>query len=419
MGWFQRMFGTSDAARLERAQHFLARQRYNDARLELEGVEGAEAEALRKQALAVLVAWNIEEAQARTRAGDPEGAQEHLDLARQFGATDEDMRSVRRLAREVREEKRREAEEKAAAEAENIHIPGDDPLWRLPPDHPRLRYAILVESYPDALRGRLIALGEDFAAAAILLEDGHAQAAVGALTPFAQAEPVARYERARAAVAAGQLPVAASDLLVFGKEVGHQRIGATHTAVMLASTLAQLGRAREALDIIVAEQQRAPELELEAVRVGLLEAVGELEQAESAASRLIQQAPRQMGLYRQLARIRERQGERVGAAEVLEWGLNTCCSSPGKCGNQPLDIQAVRSLARLYLEDRVNPERTTELLDKLARHVSEPGWEDHYIAALAARNQSDPRAPELARRLVDGLSPQDPRHAIVTAAFGA
>ena len=40
MGWFARMFSSSESARIERAQLFLERKRYNDARLELEGIEG-------------------------------------------------------------------------------------------------------------------------------------------------------------------------------------------------------------------------------------------------------------------------------------------------------------------------------------------------------------------------------------------
>lgn len=421
MGWLSRVFGRSDAARIERARHFMARQRYNDARLELSGVAGAEAEGLRTEALAVLAKWNLDEAKARFRSGDTAGAQEHITLAKEFGAEDADVRAARRVGREVRAEQRRQKAAEQAAEQARMQedMGGDDPLWRLPPDHPRLRYAVLVESYPDALRGRLINLGGGFATAVMKLEEGDPAAAWKAISAFVDQDPVARYERARAAIAGGQLPAAASDLQSFGNEVGHQRIGNNHTASMLANILGQLRRADEALPMIEHEIARAPEeLELQAVRVGLLEATDALEEAEAAASALLQKAPRQMGLYRQLARIRTRRGERVAAAQVLEWGLDTCCGSPGKCGNQPLDVNAVRALAQLYLEDRVQPERTAELLEQLGRHVKEPGWEDAYLAALAARNNNDPRATQLAARLTDGLDPRDPRRALVTQAFG-
>jgi tetratricopeptide (TPR) repeat protein len=417
MGWFARMFSSSDEARIERAQRFLARKEYNEVRLELDGVAGPIAAGLRDQALNVLVQWNLEEARARFSAGDVEGAKEHMALAKEFGAAPEDLQGVRRLARELRAAAAQAAE--AAAQQADLHAPvGDDPIWRLPPDHPRLRYAVLVESYPEALRQRLVDLGEVFAAAVMQLEEGRPREAFEGISPFVAQDPVARFERARAALAGGQLPMAASDLQSFGTDVGHQRIGTIHTAAMLAGVLAQLGRAGEALEMLEAELARGADLELSANRASLLEVLGRLEEAESATAKILKSAPRQMGLYRQLARIREKRGERVAAAETLEWGLNTCCSSPGQCGNQPLDIAAVRTLARLYLEDRARPERVGELMEKLARHVEEPGWEDRYVAALHARNDGNPQAPAMAERLLDGLPATDPRRAIVGAAFG-
>jgi tetratricopeptide (TPR) repeat protein len=422
MGWFQRVFGRTDAARLERAQHFMARARYNDVRLELDGVALPEAVALREEALRVLAQWNLEEAEARFRSGDTVGAKDHIALAKTFGATPEQLRNTRRIGRQLRAEQQKADETEAAkvAEAAIEDMGGDDPLWRLSPDHPRLRYAILVEGYPEALRGRLVNLGGDFAAAVMMLEEGQAAAAWTAMEPFVKQDPVACYERARAALMAGQLPVAAQDLKTFGEMLGHQRIGKNHTASMLANVLGRIGHAGEALAIIEHEIARAPkELELLAVRIGLLEATGKLDDAESAASALIQKAPRQMGLYRQLARIRERRGERAAAAQVLEWGLDTCCGSPGKCGNQPLDVQAVRALARLYLEDRIAPERTSELLQQLGKHVQQPSWDDGYLAALSARNNLDPRASDMARRLIEGLPSADPRRNVVVQAFDA
>ena len=418
MSWFSRMFSTSDTARLERAQRFLERQRYNDVRMELDGVAGSQAGGLRDQALKALVQMNLEEARARFNSGDVEGAKEHVELAREFGATDTDVQAIRRLARELRQRQKVIAEKKAA-EASRIEPMGDDPIWRLPPDHPRLRYAVLVESYPEALRQRLVDLGEAFAAAVMLLEEGRPQEAFEGISPFIGEDPVARYERARAALASNNLPPAASDLATFGAEIGHQRIGTTHTASMLAGVLARLGRASEALVMLERELEKGEELELSANRASLLEMLGQLDQAEDVTAVLLKKAPRQMGLYRQLARIREKRGDRVAAAETLEWGLNTCCSSPGKCGNQPLDIAAVRALTRLYLEDRARPDRTGELMDKLARHVEQPNWEDQYIAALSARNEGSPKARQMADRLLQELPPADPRRGLIDANFGS
>ncbi len=423
MGWFGRLFGGGPAARVERARRLVAKGRYNDARIELEGVEGSEAEAVRAEALAALVELNLEEARARLNAGDRGGAAEHIELARAFGATEEQLRSVRRYGREVREAASRA---KAAAEAERDApaVEGDDPLWSLPPDDPRVRFALLVETWPEALRARLLALGEAYAAAVMRLEDGDPAGARQALTAFVEAEPAVRFDRARAALALGQFPAAASDLRAFGDQVGHQRIGNTHTAVLLGQVLARLGRGAEALDILDAELAR-PEmagddpdrLALQATRVGLLEAVGRLEEAEREAARLLPKAPRDLGLYRMLGRLRVALGDRLGAMQALETGLTTCCSSPGKCGNQPFDVEAGRLLARLYLEDRLDPRRAEELLDELSRAVPTPEWEDLYLAALVARNRGDPETPRLVERLAAELSEGDPRRERLAEAF--
>ena len=160
MGWLQRMFGRTEEARLERGRHFMARERYNDVRLELDGFH-FQRQWHREAAMTKLVEMNLAEAEARFRSGDEDGAKEHINLARTFGATREQLRSARRMGREIRAEQRAAASraqaEKVAARQEEMG--GDDPLWRLPPDHPRLRYAVLVESYPESLRGRLVQAG--------------------------------------------------------------------------------------------------------------------------------------------------------------------------------------------------------------------------------------------------------------------
>ncbi|MDP6947395.1 MAG: hypothetical protein QF464_24820, partial [Myxococcota bacterium] len=93
--------------------------------------------------------------------------------------------------------------------------------------------------------------------------------------------------------------------------------------------------------------------------------------------------------------------------------------SPGKCGNQPLDVAAVRQLARMYLEDRIEPKRTEELLADLRRHVKKPGWEDAYISALLARNEGRPQLTELVGRLRAAVPEEDARHEWLDTAFGA
>ena len=218
-------------------------------------------------------------------------------------------------------------------------------------------------------------------------------------------------------------PAAASDLLSFGDQVGHQHIGNTHTAVLMAQVLAGMDRAEEALDPI--EQSRkaastpADIHALDGTRAQLLTMLDRLEGADVLATHLVRAAPRDMGVVRLLAQIREGLGERTQAMGILEDGLNRCCSSPGKCGNQPLDIVAVRHLTRMYLEDRIEPKRTEELLGDLRVHVKKPGWDDAYISALLARNEGQPQLGEMVSRLRARTPEEDPRSEWLDQAFGA
>lgn len=418
MGWFAQLFGTDPEAKVTRARGFLETGSFNDARWELEGVDHPEAAALREQARQGLVALNLDEAAARYRAGDFGGAQEHLGLAGDFGATSSQLREVRRVGREERA--RRKAEAEAKAQAELLVPEGDDPLWSLPPDDPRIRYAVLLEAWPDDLRERLAALGPDFAKAVMLIEEGRGADAARQLDPFVHQDPVARWERSRAHLQAGSLAPAASDLATFGDKVGHRRIGQQHTATVHAQVLARMRRTEDALRLI--EQCIADgdtDLALQGMRVSLLEAMGKLVQAESSAEVLLRKAPKDQGLYRMLARIRLGLDKRMGATAALEGGLAKTCSNPGKCGNQPFDVHAARMLAALYLEDRREPARVKELLADLGRYVQEPVWEDQYIAALQARNQGIPGVDRLAKLLKDALPEGDLRRQQVHQSFAA
>ncbi|MFN9999561.1 MAG: hypothetical protein ACK559_00395, partial [bacterium] len=102
MSFWARLFGTDPASRLRKAEKAIARKAWFEAWEELDGLEVAEAAPLREAAARGLVVLNLAEAEARLRSGDGRGAQESLDLARQFGATDSDFHAVRRAAREVR-----------------------------------------------------------------------------------------------------------------------------------------------------------------------------------------------------------------------------------------------------------------------------------------------------------------------------
>ena len=57
--------------------------------------------------------------------------------------------------------------------------------------------------------------------------------------------------------------------------------------------------------------------------------------------------------------------------QALEGGLAKTCNTPGKCGYQPFDVQAGRMLAQLYLEDRLDPKRASELLTEIGLQLVE------------------------------------------------
>ena len=152
MGFLGKLFGTDPESKLNRARKFLDTGEYHEARWVLEGLEHPEAAPLMEAARSGLVEANLEEGRARYSSGDREGAEEHLALARTFGATAEQLRQARRIGREAMPKPK--PKRTAAAEGPV----GDDPIWSLPPDDPRLRYALMVETYPAHLRERLMAL---------------------------------------------------------------------------------------------------------------------------------------------------------------------------------------------------------------------------------------------------------------------
>ncbi|MFH1466601.1 MAG: hypothetical protein ABIO70_19605 [Pseudomonadota bacterium] len=433
MGFWAWLF-PGPAERIARARKLLAHGDPGQARLELEGVEGHEAEACRVEVIDTLVSLNLEAAERAAAAGQGEAAAEHLKLAEGFAAPRhaDAMRAGRRVVREARtarraaqaaREERHLGRSSCAGGSCGVRGPvpheapspgfGADPIFSLPPDHPQVRYAMLMEAWPADLRARLLALGPGFATAVLRLEDGDAQGAWESLEPFAAGEPAVRLPRGQAALALGQFARAASELRSFGEAFGHRRVGAFHTAVMLARALASDHRLEEALGVLRDQRATDTDLELAANEVALLEALGRLPEADAAGLALLRQAPGDFGVHRMLARIRIKGGQRVAAMQVLESGLTRLCKGPGKCGSQPLDVESVRMLAQLYLEDRLEPARAEELLQQIAVHARQPAWIDGYLAALLARNRGEPGVAERAQALSKVLPDDDPRHGLV------
>ena len=407
MGWFQRTFLNTPEARIERATLFLEESDFNNARLELEGLNDSRAQDMLNRALLGLVELNLKEAEARFSSGDDQGAMEHLRLAKKFGASKEHIKAIQQVGSEFQRERRVEALEKMAKK-NKVEPQGKDPIWSLPPDDPRLQYAIHLEGYPIPLRERLIPLGQEFAQAVLNIDQGNPKQSLEIISNFIEKEPAARYERARAALATGQFPMAMSDLMIFGEEIGHQEINNTHTGALLGQLFAQTGRGSEGIEQLNTIISKDSHPSLRVVRAQLLEHSGKLKPAEKEIQELLKDHPQSQPLIRQLAQIRMKLGNRISAANTLEAGFASCCAT-GSCSSQPPDIGSLRLLARIYLEDRVMPERVTDLLQKLSNRVQQPLWEDQYLLALQARNEGSPFAKEMAGKLFASLKDGDPR----------
>ncbi len=427
--------------RMDKAEQLLGGRAFGQARLELMGLEGERAEALRAQAHEGLKQANIREALGLATAGRFDAAQEHIQLAEQFSERgDHELRGARRRLREIRQEQRDEA--KAArpgphdsgplgsnpALAGGWQVPGEggamagaveggDPIFSLPPSDPRVRYALLLEQYPDDLRGRFVGLGADFATAVLAVEDGQGAHAVDVLGPFVERDEAACFERARAAGLAGRHALVVQDLSRFAAAFGHRQVGQQHTALMMASAMAQQGDAAGALALVEAQLADEPKnASLLVNRAMLLEATGRFAEADELARQTIKTHSRQMVLYKLMARCRLRAGKRVEAMQALEAGLTTNCTS-GKCGSLPFDVEAGRQLAQLYLEDRLEPARASELIGRIHQRLEQPSWFEAYLEALVARNNEHPEMLGMVKALSVGVSPNERRAQLLARSF--
>jgi len=416
MGWWQRTFSNSPAARLERAELFWKNEEYNKVRLEVQDLTDSRAQDLYNLALERLVTLNLDEAHARFSLGDSVGAEDHLLLAKEFGATNRQVQEIRKSGKAIQRMDLEKKRAKAAEKESKKQMHGDDPIWSLPPDDPRLQYALHLETYPVEVRERLIPLGQEFAEAVLSIQQGKGVDGISILSNYIEREPAVRYERARAAMAIGNLPLAIADLMTFGDEVGHCVIGNVHTGALLGQLMAQAGRTDEGIDTMSSLIADDEHVSMRIVRSQMHVQKGNLAVAEKETQQLLKELPKSQPLIRQLATIRLQQDNRISAANILEAGFSSCCET-GSCSAQRPDVQSVRLLARIYLEDRVLPERCTELLQQLQGLVPQPIWEDQYLITLHARNSGDTIADSLAKKLHDVLKEGDPRRKWVVENF--
>lgn len=426
----------SPADRVARARKLLASGRAADARLEVLDVDHPDAPAVLQEAETVLCRANLEAAVSYGHAGDERRVELHMELAESFhrGGLEAEFRETRRQLRQIRAEQS-EAERRAQEERDARLMAVDpmgltggpsllDPQLRddlLDPDREELeaRIGLLVESYPERLRGALSELGARFARAVLDLEDGRADRALPELLLQPDHQPLVRWERARAAHAMGDPAAAAREVRAFAKLTGeHLPMGRLHSGVYLAHLTAEAGDPAEALRVL--RSVRATEPEAGGMLFAqLLEGAGELAEAERVLTDLIRKHPKTQALYALLARVRIRGGHRKQAMRALEASLEAVCCTPGKCGYQPPSLDIVRPLATLYLEDGIERERALELAAQAAALVQQPTWEDAYLQALVARAVQDPGLGSLVSRLRDATPPEDPRAERLAAYLGS
>lgn len=430
MGWLSWIFPTADD-RVAGARKLMAAKRWAEARLEVLELDHPDAAGLITACETELARMNLDEAVTWARAGDEGRMAQHLELAEQFhhGGLEERFRDARRAMREARAQRNeaqrveREAEAARQMSVDPLGLSGG-PNWLdrpaptdlLDPDDEEaaVRLALVVESYDPTLRASVGDLGPVFARAILDLEDGRPDLAVQGLLTLPDEAAVVRYERARAAYTLGDPASAVRELQAFASIThAHLDMGRYHTGIFLALCHAESGRPEEGLRVLRSLRASSPKLG-GALFAQLLEACGQLEEAERVLVDLIRSHPRDTGLYKLLARVRVAGGMRPQAMAALESAIAACDCTPGRCGSQKPDLGVIRGLALLYLEDGVETKRALELAGQAQGLIAEPTWEDAYLVALAARVGRSPDAVRLAEALWEHTPPGDPRHARLT-----
>ncbi|MBT3223570.1 MAG: tetratricopeptide repeat protein [Proteobacteria bacterium] len=405
----------SEADRVVRAQQYLKEENWADARMEVLDIQSDEAQGIVVQAEHQLCRLNLEAALSWCHAEDDHRVSHHMEMANNFhrGGLEDLFREVRREMRELRAE--REERDRRKKEEQDARLLDVNPLGLSSdglPDPPipeglseeeadelKARLALIVDGYPEALRGRVGALGADFAGAVLKLDEGQPELALQTFLALPDDDPLVCYERARAAHALGDSKAAARALLAFAQHApGHHMVGNRHTGVFLAQLTAETGDLKEALRVLNNVRKKDP-TQGGPLFAQLLEANGHYDQAESVLLGLLKEHNKETMLYTLLARVQVRKGERMQAMRVLEGALQATDCKPGRCGYRPPDPNVLRSLAILYLEDGIEEDRAFELAQQAQPLVKNPGWEDLYLAALMGRAQRDPAAENMVAKL--------------------
>ncbi len=425
MGFLSFLFPSADD-KLAKARRLIEAGRASEARdLALDLGDHAGAAQVLDQAERALAQKNLDASVSWAEAGDAERVTIHMELAEGFrkAGMDDAFKSARRRIREIRQGYENEAKQAARKEMESLlevspafkarhsepELPLPEGVSEDQADALRTRLALIHESYPEALRGRMFELPPSFAEAVLALEEGQFEVALKLLMELDSNEPLVLHELARTALALGDVKAAARTWMAFAVQAGgHYEIGAQHTAVNLAQCHAQLGQLDQGIAVLTKARETDPHLG-GMLLASMLEATGDLPQAESVLTGLTKRHGHQGDIALLLARVRHRAGHRIAAMQTLETSLGESQCTPGKCGYRPPHLGVHRMLALMYLEDGKDVPRGLELAD-IARSVTKkPTWEDMYLATLAAFRRGDTEAQTMIQRLWDGTPDGDGR----------
>lgn len=419
MGLWRWLFPT-DEDRIAEAKRLLAKGAAADARATIDGVEGAEAEAVRVEASHALARMNLEQAITWAEAGNDAEIVRHLELCEELGkGIEAEMRVGRAKIREIRERHRQEDARREAEKPpqDELGLVGKAFVRPLPDDlgedaiEREARGALIIENYPPSLRTGLDRLGARFVDAILTLHDGRPDLALQRLDKLPD-HPLKDYETAMAAIALGDPKRARNDLRRFAQAVGHHPIGMQHTGVILAELEAALGKPDVALRLL--EELRATDRRLGShVYANLLVDAGRLDEAVPVLRDLVASYPKEPQFALTLAAVQVQRGERVQAMAALEASMQACCTAPGRCGSRPPDLEVMKRLATLYAEDGRDLPRVLELADQVGV-PSYDTWEDSYLSALILRQQRDPDAELVAAKLRAQTPAGDPRRELLS-----
>ncbi|MCO4745282.1 MAG: hypothetical protein KC912_10885 [Proteobacteria bacterium] len=401
--------------RLNTARGLIEKGRFADARLEAMDLDLPEAKELVSEAERHLAELNLEQAVSWGEAGDARRVDMHMELATSFKqpGMDEQFRDVRRQLREQRqarqESERRQAEDREArlTAVDPLGIGGSSSLLDPPPNMDPLaedaeersqRIALIIENYPAELRSGLEGLGAEFSQAILDIEDGRPDLALTPLLTMPDDRALVRWERARAAYALNDAKAAAREVGAFAELAGaHFPMGRLHSGVFHAQLTAEAGDLPTAVRLLRNLRVKQPKVG-GVLLAQLLEATGELSEADGLLRAEIKAHPKAMQLYHMLARVRVRGEDRKAAIQALEAAKVHQCAS-GRCGTVPIQPEMLRDLAILYFEEGVEAERAQDLVRESQAKGLKPTWESGYMLALAAKAEGHPQAPELARAL--------------------